>query len=107
MAQRQQYSLIFDPRVKEHLQAIAAKHHSHIRETIQQQLRFDPEVETRNRKPLEQPAALGATWEIRFGPKNCFRVLYVVDSDQCVVEVLAIGVKAGNRLRIGDEEVKL
>ena len=68
---------------------------------------FEPENETRNRKPLERPTSLGATWELRFGPDNRFRVLYTFDLDERQVNVLAIGVKKGNRLMIGGEELEL
>ena len=63
--------------------------------------------ETRNRKALEEPASFGATWELRFGPKNSFRVFYDVNPDEKTVSVLAIGVKEGNRLFIGGEEFEL
>jgi hypothetical protein len=69
-------------------------------------LQFEPETETRNRKPLEQPAAFGATWEIRFGPGNRFRVLYATDLERQEVTVLAIGIKARNRLIVGGEEIE-
>ena len=68
---------------------------------------FEPGVETRNRKPLRQPAPLAAEWEIRFGPENRFRVLYEIHEDEREVHVLAIGEKEGNRLLIGGEEVGL
>ena len=63
-----------------------------------------PEQVTRNRKPLEQPAPFGATWELRFGPGNRFRVFYEVESNTQVIHVLAIGIKERNKLRIGGEE---
>jgi hypothetical protein len=107
MATRQPHTLIYDPVVEEHLRSIARKYHSQIRSAIQEQLLFEPESETRNRKPLEQPAAFGATWELRFGPANQFRVLYATDMDRGEVEILAIGVKKRNRLIIGGEEVEL
>ncbi|MCI0642243.1 MAG: hypothetical protein L0Y72_04240 [Gemmataceae bacterium] len=56
------------------LKSIEAKYDSLIREKIDEQLRFEPTVETKNRKPLRQPAAFEAQWEIRFGPDNRFRV---------------------------------
>lgn len=65
------------------------------------------ETETRNRKPLRQPAAFDAEWELRFGPDNRFRVLYEIDAPVREVHVLAVGVKQGNRLFIGGEEVEL
>ncbi len=51
--------------------------------------------------------ALGATWELRFGPDNCFRLLYAVVPENREVQILAIGVKERNRLIIGGEEVQL
>jgi hypothetical protein len=70
-------------------------------------LQFEPETETRNRKPLEQPAAFGATWKIRFGPANQFRVLYAVNLEPQEVLILAVGFKDRNRLIVGGEEVNL
>jgi hypothetical protein len=64
-------------------------------------------VETRKRKPLIQPAAIGATWEIRFGTDNRFRVLYDVVEEDREVHILAIGTKVGNRLIVGREEIEL
>ena len=78
-----------------------------IRANIEGQLLFEPQTETRNRKPLQPPAALGATWELRFGPNNRFRVLYGVDLERQEVQILAIGVKENNRLLIGGMEVEL
>ena len=78
-----------------------------IRGEIEEQLSFEPEGETRNRKPLRQPAPFEATWELRFGPKNRFRVLYGVDHERREVQIQAIGVKKGNRLLVGGEEIEL
>jgi len=107
MARRPPYVLAFVDAVGEHLRAIDVKHHSLIREKIREQLLFEPERETANRKPLRQPAAFGATWEIRFGPENRFRVLYDIDQEARVVIILAIGEKLRERLFIGGEEVEL
>ena len=105
MARRRPFALIFDPLVKRHLRAIPAKYHALIRGSIREQLLFEPETETRNRKPLRPPAALGATWELRLGPDNRFRVLYAVNAGRHEVSVLAVGIKEGNRLIIGGEEL--
>jgi mRNA-degrading endonuclease RelE of RelBE toxin-antitoxin system len=107
MARRQPYTLAFASAVVKHLQAIEAKYHALIREKIGEQLRLDPGVETRNRKPLRQPAPCAAAWEIRFGPDNRFRVLYDIDVPTRTVQVLAIGEKRRERLFIGGEEVEL
>jgi len=66
-----------------------------------------PGVETTNRKPLRQLAPFAATWEIRFGPDNRFRVLYDIDAEARVVQSMAIGEKQRERLFIGGEEVQL
>jgi mRNA-degrading endonuclease RelE of RelBE toxin-antitoxin system len=104
MAKRQKFELIFAVQAIEHLDFIDSKHHAHLRRTINEQLTSTPNVPTRNRKPLEQPAPYGASWELRCGPQNCFRVFYDVDSEKHTVEVLAIGEKDRNRLVIGGEE---
>ena len=101
------FRLVYDPEVAQHLRQIERKHHSLIRQTIKEQLSYEPEVETRNRKPLEQPTGLGAIWEIRFGPNNRFRVFYDTSHARREVYILAIGVKRGNRLLIGGEEFEL
>jgi LuxR family maltose regulon positive regulatory protein len=46
-----------------------------IRQSIEQQLIHQPGVETRNRKPLQRPASIGADWELRCGPNNRFATL--------------------------------
>jgi len=105
MVRRIPFTLILDAEVKEHLDAIELKYHNLIRQRIQEQLQFEPDSESRNRKPLGSPAPLNADWELRFGPGNRFRVFYKLDLESHSVEVLAIGVKEGNRLFISGEEV--
>ena len=75
--------------------------------SIEEQLRFEPDKETRNRKPLQRPVAFEATGELRFGPENRFRVFYAVSHERREVQILAIGTKPRNRLIIGREEIKL
>jgi mRNA-degrading endonuclease RelE of RelBE toxin-antitoxin system len=107
MDAKNRFDLIFAPQVKAHLKAIERRYHSLIRRTIETQLQFEPDLETRNRKPLKRPSGLGAEWEIRFGPDNRFRVFYAVERDKLRVLILAVGWKEGNRLVIGREEVDL
>jgi mRNA-degrading endonuclease RelE of RelBE toxin-antitoxin system len=107
MTKKQPFALIYDPEVKGHLDAIEPKYHSLIGNTIEEQLRFEPETATRHRKQLKQPTGLGARWELRLGPNNRFRVFYRVDDEQRQVRILAVGVKERNRLFLGGEEVAL
>jgi len=98
------FTIIYAPETIDHLDAIERKHHRLIRKMVKEQLSHTPEQMTRNRKPLDPPTPFGATWELRFGPKNRFRVFYEIDSDAFAVSILAVGVKEGNRLFIGREE---
>jgi hypothetical protein len=107
MGKKQPFALIYDREVAEHLHAIEVKYHRLIRATIEEQLRFEPETPTHNRKPLERPVALGARWELRFGPDNRFRVFYRVDVERRQVRILAIAVKDRNRVLIAGQEVDL
>lgn len=106
MAERR-FDLVYAPQVVQHLRQIAKRHHGLIRKTIERQLQFDPETETRNRKPLERPSPDFGTWELRLGPQNRFRVFYEVHSNPAEVHILAIGEKRRNWLRIGGEEIDL
>ena len=107
MANSSRFRLIYALQVKHHLQAIDKKYYPLIRSAVEERLQLDPDVETRNRKPLKRESGLGADWEIRFGPQNRFRVFYTFDLESREVHVLAIGIKRGSRLFIGGEEVLL
>lgn len=78
-----------------------------ILDAIEMQLGFEPVTPTRNRKPLRIPNTLNATWELRCGTDNRYRVFYDVDVDARIVVVLAIGRKVRNHLSIGSEEFSL
>lgn len=107
MARRQPYTLIFARGVANHLKTIDAKYHGLVRDKLDEQLLFQPTIETRNRKPLRQPGPFGAAWEVRFGPDNRLPVLYDIDEAERVVQILAIGEKEGNRLFVGGVEIEL
>lgn len=107
MAQRRPYELVYDPEVGKQILKIERKSHAMIRRQIEAQLRYEPDTETRNRKPLLRPSVLGSAWELRFGPDNRFRVFYRADHSLRQVHILAIGMKRGNRLLIGGEEFNL
>jgi mRNA-degrading endonuclease RelE of RelBE toxin-antitoxin system len=107
MPRQPKFRVAFAPETIDHLDAIERKYHRLIQKTINEQLTYTPEQITHKRKPLEQPTSFGATWELRFGPNNRFRVFYEIDTAEQTVWVLAIGVKEGNRLYIGGEEFEL
>ncbi len=104
MAKKPPFTLVYADEVKEHLRAIEVKYHSVIHSEIENQLLHEPDVETRNRKPLKRPIAFGADWELRLGPDNSLRVFYQVQTESREVRVLAIGAKDRNRLFFGGKE---
>jgi len=98
------YDLIYAEATFQHLAAIERRYHSLIRQAIEQQLRYEPNVRTRNRKPLIKPSRFGEAWELHFGPNNRFRVFYRVEEDARRIRLLAIAVKMGGKLYIGGKE---
>lgn len=66
-------------------------------------LQYEPTVETRNRKQLRPNPV--APWELRVGSLRVFYELDARESD--LVNVLAIGVKKGNRVVIAGKEIRI
>ena len=104
MAKKPPFTLLYADEVKDHLKAIEAKYHSVIQSEIATQLGHEPDVETRNRKPLKRPIAFGADWELRLGPDNRFRAFYQVKAECREVRILAIGIKDRDRLFFAGRE---
>ena len=69
---------------------------------IREQLTHQPQVETKNRKPLRDNPI--ASWELRVGK---YRVFYAVDETASTVSVVSIGHKEHNVLWIRGKEVQL
>jgi len=98
---------LYDAEFIGQIKAIERKHHSLIRHLIENQLAYEPDIETGNRRLLIRTTVFGARWELRFGNNNQFRVFYSVYSKKAEVHVLAVGVKRRARLLISGKEVKL
>lgn len=107
MVCKRPYLLIYDSEIPRQLRTIEHKYHSFIRETIEAQLTYEPDVETTNRKPLERPVTFAARWELRFGPANRFRVYYRIEKEAYEVDILAVGIKIRDAVYIGGEEYEL
>jgi mRNA-degrading endonuclease RelE of RelBE toxin-antitoxin system len=91
------YRSRFAESAEKHFAQLTAQQQVIVLDAIKVQLRYEPLRETRNRKRL-RPNPL-APWELRVG---ALRVFYEVDADEAdLVNILAIGVKRGNRLFIG------
>jgi mRNA-degrading endonuclease RelE of RelBE toxin-antitoxin system len=96
------YEINLLPTAQEDLKSLRKFEQKDVVAGIKAQLRYEPTVETRNRKRLE-PNEL-AEWELRIGR---FRVFYNVESDTQMIQVEAIGVKEGNLLFIRGRRVDL
>lgn len=97
------YQIILSENADIHLQALTAREQSIVIDACTGQLSFQPTVETRNRK-LMRPNPI-ATWELRVGD---LRVYYDVEEEpEQIVQVLAIGIKERNQIRIGNKVVDL
>jgi hypothetical protein len=106
MTKKQKYTLIYAPITKSHLEAIDQKYFTLIRTSIENYLQYDPDIETRNRKPLKRQVTFEAEWELRFGPDNRFRVFYDIEMGSHNIHILAIGEKERDHLIIGRKEIK-
>ena len=94
--------VLLEREAEDHLARLRASDRSRVAQAIVKQLSHQPTVETRNCKPM-RPNDL-ATWELRV---RSYRVYYDVDEGEQTVWVRAIGLKVGNRVYIGGEEVDL
>ncbi len=95
------FQIEYSPEAEEHLRLLTARQQSTILDTVVEQLTHQPNIRTRNRKPMR--ANRLASWELRIGN---FRVYYdIEEKPQQTVYVVAIGVKEHNEVRIGNEVV--
>lgn len=86
-----------------HLRALSARDRRRVLDAVDRQLRGEPSMPTRNRK-LMRPNPL-APWELRIGD---LRVYYDVEPEpHPVVLINAIGIKRGNQVFVGGEEIDL
>lgn len=97
------YTIEYSPDTLDHFRVLTARQRATVLDTVEIQLRHEPTVETRNRKPM-RPNPL-APWELRIG---VLRVYYdVEEAPEPKVLIRAIGVKERNRVRIGKKELEL
>jgi len=71
-------------------------------DTVDEQLAHQPDVETRNRKPMRPNPV--APWEPRI---RDLRVYYDLTKDPDRVLVRAVGIKSRNTVSIGGEAIEL
>jgi mRNA-degrading endonuclease RelE of RelBE toxin-antitoxin system len=86
------YELVWDEAAKAELAALGSFQRRIIVRTVESQLRHQPSLETRNRKPLREPLEdlPAASWELRVREH---RVLYWI-ADRRTVTILRVILKA-------------
>lgn len=97
------YNIIYAFEAREHLRSLSARDRRIVVDAISEQLRHEPTVVTRRRKPLRANPL--APWELRVGP---YRVYFDVAQEPIQeVRVLAVGRKKRDLVLIGKEEIRL
>lgn len=97
------YRIEYSPESEKHLQSLTANQQTIVLDAVDEQLMYQPTVETKNRKPM-RPNPL-APWELRIGN---LRVYYDVEEEpDQVVYINAVGVKERNQVYIGGEIYEL
>jgi len=98
-----EFTIDLSPDAQEQLDEFTARERRTLLDAMDVQLRYQPLVRTRNRKPLD-PNDL-ATWELRLGELRAF---YDVETEpKPIVWVRAVGRKIRNRLYLGGKEIRL
>ena|SRR2546426_12774847 len=95
------FEIAWSQRARDNLHDFVKREQQQIVDAVHSNLEHHPNRETRNRKVLE-PNDL-ATWELRIGD---IRVFFDINLSEAIVELVAIGRKTHNVLRIGGEEIK-
>lgn len=97
------FQIDYSPDAEGHLRALTTRQRVIVLDTVDEQLSHQPDVETRNRKPMRPNPV--APWELRVGN---LRVYYDIKYEPAkIVQVLAVGIKIRNTVRIGEEVIKL
>jgi mRNA-degrading endonuclease RelE of RelBE toxin-antitoxin system len=97
------YRVNITEEAKEHLRGLPAQERTLVLDRVLEQLTHQPNVQTRNRKPL-RPNPL-ASWELRIGR---IRVYYdVIEVPEPYVEIRGIGIKERHQVYIAGKAVQL
>jgi mRNA-degrading endonuclease RelE of RelBE toxin-antitoxin system len=95
------YEIEFTPEALEDLKSFPKFEQNEIIDGIETQLKYEPTLETRQRKQLHANDV--AQWELRLGK---FRVFYNIEEGS-IVSIEAVGFKIGNLLFVRGEKREL
>ncbi|MCG8353780.1 MAG: addiction module toxin RelE [Chloroflexales bacterium] len=97
------YTIAYSPDTQDHFHYLTVRQQAIVLDAVDQQLAYQPIVETRNRKPM-RPNPL-APWELRIG--NLHVYYDVLEDPDPLVAIRAVGIKRRNRAFIGGKEFPL
>jgi len=93
------YDIELSDTAKQDLKWFKKHEQNTILDGIDENLKYEPNIETRNRKQMDPNPV--AAWELRIGK---FRVLYNVEETVKIVSIEAIGIKIGSDFVIRGEK---
>jgi mRNA-degrading endonuclease RelE of RelBE toxin-antitoxin system len=97
------YRVRFTQLAEDHFAQLTARQQAIVVNAVKVQLKNEPLRQTRHRKQL-RPNPL-APWELRV---EFLRVFYEVDAlESDLINVLAIGIKKGNKLFVSGKEIQI
>jgi mRNA-degrading endonuclease RelE of RelBE toxin-antitoxin system len=97
------FEIEYSPDAEDHLRALTARQRTTVLDEVDAQLSHEPNVETRNRKPMRPNPV--APWELRIGD---LRVYYDIEYEPvAIVLIRAVGVKIRSIVKIGGREIQL
>lgn len=96
------YQVVFSEEAESHLQFLTVRDQRIVIDAIEEQLPYEPTVLTKNRQPMRSNPV--AAWKLRIGN---LRVYYDVEEPEQMVQILAIGIKERNKVKIGDRYIDL
>jgi mRNA-degrading endonuclease RelE of RelBE toxin-antitoxin system len=97
------FRIEYSPETEAHLRYLSKAQQITVLDAVEKQLQFQPDIETKNRKPMRPNPV--APWELRIGNLRIYYDFKTLD-DQ-VVFIRAVGVKYRNKVKIGNEEIPL
>jgi len=102
---RKAYNPVLTGDAEAHLKGLTAGEMAMVADAIERYLRYEPTVETRNRKRMDPDKRLYvAPWELRVAH---LRVYYAVkDEPDRAVVILAVGEKDRDRIKIGGQYIE-
>ena len=103
---RRPYNPTFTDDAEVHLAALTAGERATVVDAIERQLKYEPALETRNRKRMDPDKRLFvALWELRVA---ALRVYYAVQEEpERAVVIVAIGEKDRDRIKFGGQYIDL